>query len=104
MYKKALTYKLTPISSVSYSGLDDDWTLHTMTPTETVGVYSAQVTIAGPSPWGFQIILNENWDLKFGGSNGELILYGGNLTNDASLSAGTYTLTVDVCKQIITLK
>ena len=104
MYKKALTYKLTAVTSVSYTGLDDDWSLHAMSATEIPGVYTAEVTIAGPSPWGFQIIINENWDLKFGGSNGELILYGGNLTNDAALTAGTYTLTVDICKQTITMQ
>lgn len=75
-----------------------------MSATEIPGVYTAEVTIAGPSPWGFQIIINENWDLKFGGSNGELTLYGGNLTNDAALTAGTYTLTVDICKQTITMQ
>lgn len=104
MYKRALIYKLTAVNSVSYTGLDDDWSLHAMSGTETPGVYVAEVTIAGPSPWGFQIIINENWDLKFGGSNGELILYGGNLTDDASLTAGTYTLTVDICKQTITMQ
>ncbi len=104
MYKKALTYRLTAVSSVSYTGFDDDWSLHAMSATETPGIYTAEVTIAGPSPWGFQIIINENWDLKFGGKNGELILYGPNLTNDAGLTAGTYTLTVDICKQTITLQ
>lgn len=104
MYKKGLTYKLTAVNSVSYTGLDDDWTLHAMSATETPGIYTAQVTIAGPSPWGFQIIINENWNLKFGGSNGKLILYGGNLTNDTGLSAGTYTLTVDICKQTISMQ
>ena len=104
MSKKWLTYKLTPVTSISYTGLNDDWSLHPMHATATPGVFTAEVTIASPSPWGFQIIINEDWNLVFGGGEGKLVLHGSNITDDAALPAGTYTLTVDICKQTLALE
>lgn len=93
-----LTYKLTPVQSVSYTGLNDDWNLYPMTATETPGVYTAQVTKTGNTPWGVKIVLNENWDLFFGGGSGELLLYRDGFDGDNDFEPGVLTLTVDLTK------
>ncbi len=96
---KGLTYNLTAVNSVSYSGLNDDWTGFTpLTATATAGVYETSITISQVSEWGFKIYINDNWDISFGGSNGVLTLYSSGITDDATLGAGTYRLTVDLCK------
>lgn len=95
---KYLTYSSTAVSSVQYCGFNDDWSLTDMTPTSTPGVYTADVEIATASEWGFHLILNNDWGLKFGGSNGELFFVGNNITDDAALAGHTCTLTVDLCK------
>ena len=74
-----------------------------MTPTATPGVFTADVNITAASPWGFQIILNQDWGQKFGGGNGELFYQGSNITDDAAFAGKTCTLTVDLCKCTITL-
>lgn len=93
-----LTYKVTPITKVSYSGLNDDWSLTEMTATETPGVYTAVVQKTANTPWGVKIILNDNWDLFFGGGSGELLLYQSGFDGDNELANGEYTLTVDLSK------
>jgi hypothetical protein len=95
---KGLTYSMTNIGDQIYvSGLNDVWDFSvTLAKTETVGTYSGPITIAGPSPWGFQIHLDTSWNHKFGGSAGKLYYSGSNITDDATLPAGTYTLTVNL--------
>lgn len=100
---KYLTYNTLAVTSVQYTGINDDWTLYDMTPTATPGVFTADVNITAASPWGFQIILNQDWGQKFGGGNGELFYQGGNITDDAAFAGKTCTLTVDLCKCTITL-
>lgn len=96
----ALTYKLTSITKVSYTGLNDDWSLTEMTPGNEPGVYTAQVTKSANTPWGVKIILNDNWDLYFGGNGtpGELALYQDGFEGDNELENGVYTLTVNLSK------
>lgn len=102
---KALTYTLTSVgNTIYYTGFDDDWALHPMEATATPGIYTASVTINGPSPWGFQIQLAEDWSQKFGGGDGVLVYNGQNLTADADKAAGTYTLTVDLIKGTYTFE
>lgn len=95
---KNLTFALTPIGNTIYvTGLDDDWSLDKeLTATGTPGVYSGSITFAGASPWGFQIVLNTSWSVTYGGADGKLV-YGGNnnIKDDATLTPGTYTMTVD---------
>ena len=93
-----LTYALTSVGNVIYvSGLNDVWDFSvTLDATATTGVYSGQITITTASQWGFQIHLDDTWNHYFGGSNGSLYYKGSNITDDASLSPGTYTLTVDL--------
>lgn len=102
---KALTYQLTAIESqIYYSGVNDNWDLIPLAATETKGVFSGNVTIEKASEWGFQIILDTGWAYKYGGSNGTLYYKGDNITDDATLAPGTYTLTVDLINGTYTLK
>ncbi|MDO4164270.1 MAG: DUF5114 domain-containing protein [Bacteroides sp.] len=101
-----LTYALTAVTEVYYSGFNDNWALTAMTATETAGVYTAPVEITGETPWGFQIVLDVNWTTKLGGSDG-ILLYQGNssVTNiPCDKTVGTYTLTVDLIKGTYTLE
>ena len=95
-----LTYNLYAVNSVSYSGLNDDWTGFTpIAATGTPGVYSCEITINKVSEWGFKIYINDGWTHWFSGSDGVLRLYNNSgITDDATLGIGTYTLTVDLCK------
>ena len=95
-----LTYNLYAVNSVSYSGLNDDWTGFTpIAATGTPGVYSCEITINMVSEWGFKIYINDGWTHWFSGSDGVLRLYNNSgITDDATLGIGTYTLTVDLCK------
>lgn len=95
-----LTYKLTPITKVSYTGLNDDWSLTEMTAAGEPGVYTAQFEKTANTPWGVKIVLNDNWDLFFGGNGtpGELVLYRDGFEGDNELANGTHTLTVDLSK------
>ncbi|MDR1090604.1 MAG: DUF5114 domain-containing protein [Prevotella sp.] len=96
---KKLTYTLTAIGSQVYvSGLNDTWGFDVpLTATSTVGVFTGPVTINAASSWGFSIhIKNGDWDHKYGGSDGKLYYLGGNITDDASLTPGTYQMTVNL--------
>lgn len=93
----ALTYRLTAIESVHYTGLNDDWSLTPMEPTETPGVYTARIVKSADTPWGVKVVVNENWDIAFGGGAGYLRLYQDGFDGDNDLSAGEHTLTVDLC-------
>ncbi len=94
----ALSYRLIAVNSVSYAGLNDDWSVTEMQATETPGVYQATVEKTANTPWGVKILINENWDLAFGGGSGVLRLYKDGFDGDNDLENGTYTLTVDLCK------
>lgn len=94
----ALTYKLTAISSVHYTGLNDDWSLSPMTATDVPGVYTATVEKKANTPWGVKILINESWDLFFGGGSGDLRLYHDGFDGDNELAPGTHTLTVNLCE------
>lgn len=92
------SYKTTPVTSVSYSGLNDDWSLSAMTvDASSPSKFSAPVTITKASEWGAKIIINEDWDIFVGGSDGK-IEYGKSFTDDQSLTPGDYTLTFDFAK------
>lgn len=96
---KELTYELVPLENQLYIvGLNDDWGFDTqLTQTSQTGVYSGQITIDDASSWGFQILLYyDDWDHIYGGSSGKLYYNGSNITDDADLPPGTYTMTVDL--------
>lgn len=97
-----LTYKLTGIEDKIYlSGLNDVWDFSVaLDATSTVGVYSGQITITKTSTHGFSVyLIANNWDIKMGGSEGNLYYPGNNITDDQPLAAGTYTVTVDLINQ-----
>lgn len=103
---KALTYSLTAIGSeIYYSGVNDNWDFHALQTTATKGIYAGSITIEKASEWGFKLyLLNGNWDLFYGGSNGTLYYKGNGITDDATLAPGTYTLTVDLTKGTYSIK
>lgn len=103
---KALTYSLTAIGSeIYYSGVNDNWDFHALQATATKGVYTGSITIEKASEWGFKLyLLNGNWDLVYGGSNGAIYYKGNGITDDATLAPGTYTLTVDLIKGTYSIK
>lgn len=96
-----LTYDLTALGDeIWVVGLDDKWEFDMpLTATGTAGEYSGEITFAGASPWGFQIQLDSSWNHYFGGSDGNLYYNGSNITDDASLTPGTYTITVNLIEE-----
>jgi len=95
---KGLTYSLTGVGGEIYVvGLNDSWEFDVpLAATATVGTYSGQVTVSSASEWGFQIHLDDSWNHYYGGSSGSLYYKGSNITDDANLAPGTYTMTVDL--------
>lgn len=102
---KGLSYKLFKIvDKIYYSGVNDDWTLHELTVTPTKGLFQGSVTITKASEWGFQLILDEGWSYKFGGSAGKIYYKGDNFKDDATLAPGTYTFTVNLINGTYTIE
>jgi len=99
----ALTYSTTAISSVQIAGIGDDWTLKTMTPTDEAGVYTIDIDVSASTPWGYQIILNEDWSTFFGGTADQLLYKGSNIPLDDAYVGQTCTLTVNLCKGTVTI-
>ena len=101
----ALTYSLTPVQTVYYSGFNDNWDLHTLAATDTPGVYTATVEVTGETPWGFQIVLDEAWSTTLGGGDGILLYQGVDSVPNIPFSGepGTYLLTVDLVQATYTL-
>lgn len=103
-----LTYDLTALGdSIYITGLNDVWdfTTDVLTETATSGTYSGTVTISGSTPYGYSILLfQDDWNTKFGGSEGALIFGGGNITAAWYETPGTYTMTVDLINQICTVE
>ena len=87
------------VTSVSYTGLNDDWGTTAMTATETPGVYTATVNVTADTPWGVQILINGSWQYTFGTrADGTLTWNSKDNGNPAGIDGnGTYTLTVDIC-------
>lgn len=100
---KAYTYNLYSVTSVSYTGFNDDWNLHAMTQSGAdPTVFTATVTVTKPATYRWQIIPNGNWDLKLCATGGRLLLYQEGTATD-HIDNGTYTLTVDLGKGTYTL-
>ncbi len=99
-----LTYNLYSVGNEIYlSGLNDVWDFaNTLAATSKVGEYSGQITITSVTEWGFKILLNTEeddsgtWEHFYGGSDGNLYYKGSNITDDATLGVGTYTMTVNL--------
>ena len=90
-----LTYQYTEVTSVSYTGFNDDWNTTAMTQdSDRPWVFYADITIASTSTWGGQFLLNDSWDYYVGGDS-ETMEWKTNCTLDASLSAGDYVVTLN---------
>lgn len=100
----ALTYNTLPVNSVSYTGFNDDWNITPLAATSTEGVFTAEVTITATTSYGAQILINDNWEYKFGGTDGVLKRLGGEAGNiEFTETSGTYTLTVDLINSTYTI-
>lgn len=93
----AMTYSLSEINDVWYTGLNDDWSLSPMTLVEGC-IYQAEVTKSAPTPWGVKIVLRDDWSMWFGGADGILRYGWDGFNGDNDLENGTYILTVDLAK------
>jgi hypothetical protein len=99
----AMTYQTTAVESVSITGIGDNWDLLPLQATDEAGVYTIDLEVTASTPWGYQIILNGNWDMKFGGTADQLIYKGDNIALDDSYIGSTWTFTVNLCKGTITI-
>jgi len=100
---RALTYRHLAIESVAFAGFNNNWTMTPMVPTSVVGVYTAPVTISGPSTHGARIYLNNNWQEFFGGNLGRLTYTSGNIVDDATIATGNYEMVVNLRDQTYVL-
>lgn len=99
-----MSYSTALISSVQITGINDDWNLTPMTSTDEAGVFTATIDITASTPWGYKILLNENWDTYFGGSADKLIYNdANNIPFDDANMGSTCQFTVDLCKGTITI-
>lgn len=100
-----LTYQLTKVETVTFTGLNDDWSEHIMTQSsENPEIFTAEFVKEKETPWGVKVLINNDWSLFFGGSNGNLMLGHSDATTgfdgDNDLTVGeTYILTVDLGTQ-----
>lgn len=99
-----MTYSTAAITSVQITGINDDWSLTQMTSTGEAGVFTADISITASTPWGYKILLNENWDTYFGGSADKLIYNdANNIPFDDANMGSTCCFTVDLCKGTISI-
>ncbi len=98
---KELTYQLTKVETVTFTGLNDDWSEHPMVQSEdNPEVFTAEFVKEKETPWGVKVLINNDWSLFFGGGNGNLVLGHSDATTgfdgDNALTVGeTYILRVD---------
>lgn len=98
---KELTYQLTKVETVTFTGLNDDWSEHQMIQSEdNPEVFTAEFIKDKETPWGVKVLINNDWSLFFGGGNGNLVLGHSDATSgfdgDNALTVGeTYILRVD---------
>lgn len=102
---KELTYQLTKVETVTFTGLNDDWSEHPMVQSEdNPEVFTAEFVKEKETPWGVKVLINNDWSLFFGGGNGSLILGHSDATSgfdgDNALTVGeTYILRIDLGTQ-----
>lgn len=100
----AMSYKTTAISSVQITGINDDWSLTSMTATEEAGVYTADIAVTASTPWGYKILLNEDWSTYFGGTADKMVYCSSdNIPFDDSYIGSTVHVTVNLCQGAITI-
>lgn len=105
---KNLTYQLTKVETVTFAGLNDDWSEHPMVQSaDNPEVFTAEFVKEKETPWGVKVLINSDWSLFFGGSGGNLVLGHSDSTTgfdgDNDLTVGeTYILRVDLGTQTYT--
>ncbi|MDE6305846.1 MAG: DUF5114 domain-containing protein, partial [Muribaculaceae bacterium] len=105
---KDLSYELTKIEAVTFTGLNDDWSEHEMVQSaDNPEIFTGEFVKTADTPWGVKVLINNSWSLFFGGGNGTLRLGHSDATTgfdgDNDLEIGnTYILTVDFGKQTYT--
>ncbi len=61
---KEMTYKLTKVETVTFTGLNDDWSEHVMTQsTDNPEVFTAEFVKEKETPWGVKVLINNDWSL-----------------------------------------
>ncbi len=104
----SLTYSLTKIDNVTFTGLNDDWSEHEMVQSaDNPEIFTAEFVKEQDTPWGVKVLINHDWSLFFGGGEGNLRLGHSDATTgfdgDNALTVGeTYILSVDLGKQTYT--
>lgn len=102
---KGMTYQLTKVERVTFTGLNDDWSEHEMVQSaDNPEVFTAEFVKEKETPWGVKVLINGDWSLFFGGADGNLKLGHSDATTgfdgDNALTVGeTYVLRVDLGTQ-----
>lgn len=107
---KDLTYRLTKVENVSFTGANDDWSIrHMEQSADNPEVFTAEFEKTAETPWGVKVLINENWGLFFGRGEKQGTLYLGftdatsGFEGDNEFEIGsTVVLTVDLGKQTYT--
>lgn len=102
-----LSYRLTKVESVSFTGANDDWSVRPMTQSaDNPEVFTAEFEKTAETPWGVKVLINESWSLFFGRGEAQGTLYLGftdatsGFEGDNDFEIGqTLVLTVDLGKQ-----
>lgn len=105
-----LSYRLTKVQSVSFTGANDDWSVRPMTQSaDNPEVFTAEFEKTAETPWGVKVLINESWGLFFGRGDNPGTLYLGftdatsGFEGDNEFEIGsTVILTVDLGKQTYT--
>ncbi len=105
-----LTYRLTKVESVSFTGANDDWSVRPMIQSaDNPEVFTAEFEKTAETPWGVKVLINESWGLFFGRGDNQGTLYLGftdatsGFEGDNEFEIGsTVVLTVDLGKQTYT--
>lgn len=103
-----LTYQLTKVETVTFAGLNDNWTEQVMTQSaDNPEIFTAEFVKEKETPWGVKVLINHDWSLFFGGGNGNLSLGHTDATTgfdgDNALTIGeTYILRIDLGTQTYT--
>ena len=91
-----MSYSLTKVEKISFTGISDDWDMYPMTAdADDPMVFTAEVEKVADTPWGFQVLVNEEWGLKFGAYDGKLHPYEDGRASGNDVPNGSYILTVD---------
>lgn len=102
-----LTYGLTKVNKVSFTGVNDDWSVRPMTQSaDNPEVFTAEFEKTADTPWGVKVLINDSWSLFFGRGENQGTLYLGftdatsGFEGDNEFEIGsTLILTVDLGKQ-----